>query len=295
MRQTRWRQRLLRWTLRLLAGCLLLLGFLWWSSRTQSLELPDDVTQEVRHLKLAGCHVPVTFCYPADHSRAVPAVVVAHGFTRSRRYMAGWGALLAAQGFLAAVPTQPALADHELNATALAELTRVICSNTLSLKVRCNGKAALMGHSMGGLTTLLASSKTSVHAWVGLDPVDMNGRGVHAARALKIPGAILRAEPEAWNMHGNARQLISALPGTKFCMLVRGGTHLDCESPTDLLGQLACGFIDPSRQEVFQRYAIAFLRTTLMDDRASLEILEKSSEDSHLADIKASFAPSLVK
>lgn len=286
--------RLLRPLRRRLIVALLLLSVLYWASRTEAPSLPGSVSKETRQLMLAGRSVAVTFYLPADRPTA-PLVIVAHGFTRSKRYMAGWGIELAAQGFLAAVPTQPALADHDLNARALAELVTQLRSHAVPLKVRCNGKVALMGHSMGGLTTLLAAAKTPVEAWVGLDPVDMNGSGAKPAAGLTIPCAILRAEPEVWNLQGNATRLIAALHAPKLCLLVRGGTHLDCESPTDLLGQLACGFVHAPQQATFHRYATAFLRSTLMDDKAALEVVNKAHEDLELDDVKVSLQPSLMK
>ena len=66
-------------------------------------------------------------------------------------------------------------------------------------------------------------------AWVGLDPVDMNGQGKLAAAKLKAPAAFLLAEPEAWNMHGNANAIAEAVPGEKAIFRVQGGTHLDAE------------------------------------------------------------------
>lgn len=282
MGQTHAMKRFLRWLPRLLILGLVLLGSLHWASHTQTPILAAGVTKEVRQLTLAGRGVSVTLYYPADHA-AAPLVVVAHGFTRSKRYMAGWGGELAAQGFLAAVPTQPALVNHELNARALAELVTQLRTNAHPLKVRCNGKAALMGHSMGGLTTLIAASKTPVDAWVGLDPVDMDGSGQKIAATLKIPAAVLRAEPEAWNMNGNATQLIVALHDPKFCILVRGGTHLDAEWPTDLLGQLACGFVHAPQQALFRRHALTFLRSTLMGDAAAAQVLSESQSDQSLA------------
>jgi dienelactone hydrolase len=184
-----------------------------WSSRKKRVCFPS-----------AGREVAVTIYYPAARDEA-PVVIVAHGFTRSKRYMAGCGADLAAQGITAIVPTQPALADHALNARALAEIVEKIRSGELKLRVKANKKVGLMGFSMGGLTTLLAASKTSVDAWVGLDPVDMDGSGAKAAATLDVPSAILCAEPEPWNLNGNARGLIAVLPKVKLAVKVRHETR----------------------------------------------------------------------
>jgi dienelactone hydrolase len=265
----------LRWLRRVGLIALVLGGCLYWASCTTAPILDAGVTKEVRRLSLAGRVVSVTLYQPSNRPEA-PLVVVAHGFTRSKRYMAGWGADLAAKGFLVAVPTQPAFANHEINGQALAELVQ---------QLRQNRRVALMGFSMGGLTTLLATQRTTVDAWVGLDPVDMNGSGVKAAAAMQVPCAVLRAEPEAWNMQGNARSLLKSFRSPLFAIKVRGATHLDAESPTDLLGQLASGFVDADRQALFKRYAIAFLQATLMHDEDARQLLLKACQDPGLAEV----------
>lgn len=242
-----------RWLRRILIALLLLAVFGHFARQTEVLPLSPGVKKEHITLELSGQTVSVTLYHPAKDENA-PLVVVAHGFTRSKRYMAGWGGHLAAEGFLAVVPTQPGFADHELNGRVLAALVE---------KYRSGRRVALMGFSMGGLTTLLATTHTSVDAWVGLDPVDMNGQGQVAAAKLKAPAVILLAEPESWNMHNNANGLIEAIPGEKQVFRVPGGTHLDAEWPTDLLGQLACGFVDAKRQQQFREKATAFLKAQL--------------------------------
>lgn len=242
-----------RWLRRTLLALILLTVFGHFARQTEAPPLPPGVKMENVSLELAGQIVAVSLYHPVKDENA-PLVVVAHGFLRSKRYMAGWGAHLAGEGLLAAVPTQPALADHELNGRVLAALVE---------KYRAKRRVALMGFSMGGLTTLLATTHTPVDAWVGLDPVDMNGQGKVAAAKLKAPAAFLLAEPEVWNMHGNANGLIEAVPGEKVVFRVPAGTHLDAEWPTDLLGQIACGFVDEKRQQQFRDKATEFLKARL--------------------------------
>lgn len=242
-----------RWLWLGVIGLVVMAGLVYFATRTQAPPLPAGVVKEHQWLDLAGRRVSVTLYHRAQDENA-PLVVVAHGFTRSKRYMAGWGGHLAAEGFFVVVPTQPALADHELNGRVLAALVE---------KFRAKRRVALMGFSMGGLTTLLASMHTAVDAWVGLDPVDMNGQGRVAAASLKVPALFLLAEPEAWNLHGNAEKIAEAIPGAKQLVRIPGATHLDAEWPTDLLGQIACGFVDAQRQAQFRQRALAFLKTTL--------------------------------
>ena len=244
-----------RWLLLTLFALLLLVVLVHCASRTDTPPLPAGVKKEHLKLQVADQAVTLTLYRPAKDENA-PLVVVAHGFTRSKRYMAGWGAHLASEGFFVVVPTQPGFADHELNGRVLAALVE---------KYRDKRRVALMGFSMGGLTTLLATTLTPVDAWVGLDPVDMNGKGKVAAAKLKAPALLLLAEPEAWNMHGNANTLSEAIPGEKHLLRIPGATHLDAEWPTDLLGQLACGFVDEKRQQQFRAKATEFLKKALSD------------------------------
>lgn len=256
-------KRLLRWLL----GCglvgVLFLGFLYWATRTEVPSLPAGVRREVVHLTLVGRSVSVTLYHPARDDTA-PLVVVVHGFTRSKRYMAGWGAHLAGEGFLVAVPTQPSLANHKLNGSVLAELVE---------KIRGKRRVALVGFSMGGLTTLLAAADSPVDAWLGLDPVDMDGSGKRVAKRLQIPCAVLRAKPEAWNMNGNASGIVEALPAGSFSIKFDQATHLDAEWPTDLLGQMTCGFTSAACQQEIRRFATAFLRSSLLNDTDATRVL----------------------
>jgi len=274
-----------RWLRRLVIAALLFIGVIWLLSRTASLPIPVGIQTEERQLSLAGQSISVTLFFPVGRS-AAPLVVVAHGFLRGKRYMEGWGSALAAEGFVVAVPTQPALADHALNARVLAELVGLLRSGKISLQVKAGPRAALMGFSMGGLTTFLAAAKQPVDAWVGLDPVGMNNSWLTLAKKVRMPCAILRAEPGAWNKDGNARSLTAALSGPKFTMKVRGGTHLDCESPTDLLGQLACGRADAQRHAIFERYTISFLKAVLNDDASARQMIAAAVQDAALAEVE---------
>ncbi|GEP41374.1 dienelactone hydrolase family protein [Brevifollis gellanilyticus] len=263
---------------RIILALLLLLAVLYAFGRsTPAPVLAPGVTKEHLRLTLAGQTVSVTLYRPAKDDNA-PLVVVAHGFSRAKRYMSGWGAELAGQGFLAVVPTQPSLVNHEVNSSVLAALVE---------KYREKRRVALVGFSMGGHTTLLAATKTPVDAWLGLDPVDMDGTAKDVAAKIKIPSAILCAEPEMWNMRGNAAGLIAALPGPKFTMKVTGSTHLDAEWPPDFIGQIACGFVTPQYQSAFRRYALAFLKATLQGDAEAKAVLQSAAQDAGLAAVTA--------
>jgi dienelactone hydrolase len=137
----------------LLAG---LMGLLT-GCRTTVPRTPDEVVKSERTVRLTGKEVAVDFYLPQGLKQA-PVVVVAHGFSRSRMNMAGWGGLLASNGIIVAIPDLPAWSDHERNSQAIRELLDRITSKTLVIEPAPNGNAALMGFSMGGLCTLLAAA-----------------------------------------------------------------------------------------------------------------------------------------
>ncbi|MEI8309354.1 MAG: alpha/beta fold hydrolase [Verrucomicrobiota bacterium] len=183
-------------------------------------------------------------------------VVVAHGFSRSKHYMAGLGADLASHGIIAAVLTQPSWFEHLRNAAAIAELARLGRANKWPIDAKGNGKMGLVGFSMGGLTSFLAAAHISppVDAWVGLDPVDFGGLGAAKAARVNAPGLVLLAATPPFNFRGSAFGLVRDYAGPLQIMTVKNSTHCDVESPTDLLGQLARGWVKPGPQACFRAF-----------------------------------------
>ena len=143
-----------------------------------------------------------------------------------------------------------------------------------------------MGFSMGGLCTLLAAATNAqVRCWVGLDPVDAGQKGAAAAKGLSIPCAVLQAEPGSCNANGNAKEMVAGLSGPLFALRVRNATHTDPEQPTDWLAELACGEADPERHAIFERYALAVLKTVFFRDTPSLATLAATTNDVGIKDL----------
>ncbi|MBL9116556.1 MAG: dienelactone hydrolase family protein [Verrucomicrobiaceae bacterium] len=250
--------------------------------------LVDGVTKENVKWETSEGDVSTYVYYPALPKDA-PVVIVVHGFTRSRRYMAGWGVHLARQGFVVVVPTQPFFSNHVRNGRALAGIVKSIRAGTKNLRSADANSVGLVGFSMGGLTTLLAAKQEKVQAWVGLDPVDMNGMGRQVAGSLRSPCAVLKAEPGMWNMHGNANAMIEAIKAPKLAFKVVGSKHLAPEEPTDLLGQLACGFKDHKTTVLFRDYTTDFLKAVLKNDPEALARLRNAGKDAGLAEVVNTF------
>ena len=201
--------------------------------------------------------------YWPDTAALAPLVIVAHGFFRHRYNMSGWGRHLAKEGFVAAVPDLPAWSDQVRNGRFITELRAYLCADE-SWRQRVDpSRVGLMGFSAGGLATFLsAAGNPSPAIWVGLDPVDHGGAGAEAAPRIKCRAVVLTAEPSACNAHGNARDLIAALPHCEH-IRVAGAVHVDAEWPTDWMAEAVCGRSTDERRSEFRRRASAALREAL--------------------------------
>lgn len=181
------------------------------------------------------------------------AAILSHGFTRSRKTLAGHAQALADTGVLALTPDLPCTFDFRCNAQALAALVGAL---------RAGGvfgppvdRVMLVGFSAGGLSSLLAASTPGVVGYVGLDPFDRTmpgepGRlGLTAAARLRTEAWLLRAPPSRCNAEAVAAPWATVLPALWRDELIAGASHCDFESPSDWLCRLACGDTDRARQQ----------------------------------------------
>jgi len=181
------------------------------------------------------------------------AAILSHGFTRSRRTLAGHAQALADAGVLALTPDLPCTFDFRCNARALAALVGSLRSGgTFGAPLE---RVVLVGFSAGGLSSLLAADTPGVVGFVGLDPFDrtMSGEterlGLAAASQLRTETLLLRAPPSRCNAEAVAAPWGSALQALWRDELIAGASHCDFESPTDWMCRLACGETDPARQQ----------------------------------------------
>ncbi len=219
----------------------------------------SDVEAERREVTLGAGRVRFDL-YRAGAPGPRPLVVVAHGFWRSRANMSGWGRHLAGEGFLVAVPDLPAWSDHERNARAISELVDwLLAQPPLAIDDR---RVGVVGFSAGGLSTLLAAARNPrIRLWVGLDPVDRDGKGALAAQTVSASALILRATPSRCNAHGNAVGIERAFGGRATTVSVAGATHTDPEWPSDWKARLVCGADAPERRAKFVDAATAALKS----------------------------------
>ncbi len=266
----------------LFAGCGALRDFL----RVPTWLPPEGVLKRTQTCRLAGKTVKVDFYLP-PHADSAPVVVIAHGFSRNRKTMAGWGGMLAQDGFLAIVPDLPTWKDHERNGKAVAELLAGVQAGQWIQQPRPGGRAALVGFSAGGAATLFAAEgNTNVICWIGLDPVGKGKATLQAAALLDVPAFVLRAEPSRWNANGNARDIFNALSGPAFSLVVHRASHVDAENPTSRAAEWACGASDPERREVFGRYLLASVRAGLRRDEAAFNQLRAATNDAAVREVQ---------
>lgn len=195
-------------------------------------DLPPDIRKETRRVDVRGENVAVDFYYRPDGVTR-PLAVVVHGFLANKQRMAHWGVILAREGFVVAVPTNPTYANNDRNAAAIVALVEGGRAGQWPISARTDGRAVLVGFSRGGLETILAASALGdrVDAWIGLDPVDLNGKGKAAAARVRVPGLVLLADPQPLNANGNARSMLDAYAGPLEVVAVPNSSHLDGESP----------------------------------------------------------------
>ena len=181
------------------------------------------------------------------------AAILSHGFTRSRRTLAGHAQALSDFGVLVLMPDLPCTFDFRCNARALSALVSSLrAGGTFGAAVE---RVMLVGFSAGGLSSLLAADTPGVVGFIGLDPFDrtMPGEderlGLAAAGRLRTEALLLRAPPSRCNAEAVAAPWGTVLPALWRDELIAGASHCDFESPTDWMCRLACGDADLARQQ----------------------------------------------
>ncbi len=208
--------------------------------------------REVLQVQLPSGAAEADVYWPAAQVAAAPLVIVAHGFSRSRRNMAGWGRQLAAEGIVAVVPDLPTWSDHARNGRFLTEL-RVFLQSEAAWRQRFDPeRIGLLGFSAGGLSSLLSIAESPGPViWIGLDPVDRDDLGARAAARVQAKALVLTAEPSSCNADGNAKAIVAALPRGRL-VHIAGAVHVDAEWPTTWLAEMVCGRSTEEKRAAFR-------------------------------------------
>ncbi len=221
---------------------------------------PLDVT-------LAGRPTTVDVYAPAQPARG--AVVLVHGFMRTKATMAEHARALASEGVLAVAPDMPFVTSSLDNARALADLIGQLRRGELGPPIE---RVVLVGFSAGGLAAILAASTPGVVGYVGLDPFDRpGGVGLAAARTLPVPAKLVRAPPSFCNAYAIAAPWATALPRLAEDRVIDGASHCDFEGPTDRACTLFCGATDPQRQRIVRQALVDAVREWLLAPAAQTQ------------------------
>lgn len=193
--------------------------------------------------------------------------IVAHGWTRSKAQHRDLGTALADAGIVAVVPDLPNVLDLWGNGTLVVELVGQLESGALGMPPTPRSSIVLIGTSAGGLATVHAASKLpGLAGWIGLDPVDRTGTGIHAASQLDVPAIVLVGDASACNLFGSGRSIARAAPHLVRTVKVDGASHCDFESPTSTFCTRLCGRATREKQHEIRRETVS----------ASIELLRRA-------------------
>ncbi|MBN2561012.1 MAG: alpha/beta fold hydrolase [Phycisphaerae bacterium] len=213
-----------------------------------------------------------------------PAVVISHGFARSKRFHANTACALAERGIVVLTPDLISLlGGKEAQLRNIENLvdhvrwlrTRAATEDDPLFGLLDPGRIGLVGHSAGGAISLeaaieLAEAGESVDALMLLDGVPWARTVDRAGELPELAFASVRSEPAACNAEGAIRDVLARLPFATEDILVVGGSHCDPENPTDLLCRLACGGSNEQARAAYQDLVGAFLGDALAAPNAEI-------------------------
>lgn len=236
----------------------LFLGAMLLSGATAHAELfPVELETGIRHTS-AGDEVAYTLFVPKPTpglpNPPWPAVILNHGFARSKQTQSKNAAYLAKRGFVVLTPNLVGLGGIAAR-TANVEMTldhlKWLAARSTTPGDLLDGlvdvrRLGLAGHSAGGALSFESAiesqaSDVPVAALFLLDAVPWQSTLDAAPGMPLIAIGSLRSEPSSCNADGRVRDLLGSLEFAVEDVRIVGGTHCDPENPTDLLCRWVCG------------------------------------------------------
>ncbi len=237
-----------------------------------------------------GRDLPTVIWFPADGSEVdasgapYAALVFAPGFFASPLMYPGNGQQLATWGYVVAMPDFPderiggRVSDARYLLSYLGK-TNVDPGSTLYGMID-TGRLGMVGHSLGGLTALVAAARDErIKAVVALDPVnppgflgvdlwDMEGE----APGINAPTLVIGAPSQTCNYYASYEEIYPVLGAPhKAKLVVSEGNHCDFmvtdnPYPRDACYQLCRGRYAEDRVALGGRYTVAWLNYYLRGD-----------------------------
>jgi pimeloyl-ACP methyl ester carboxylesterase len=203
-----------------------------------------------------------------------PAVVLNHGFARSKETQYNNALYMAQRGIVVLTPNQVSLLTGKQG--QLRNIANTVDhvqwlndrtadpSDPLAGQIDSN-RIGLAGHSAGGAISFeaaidLQNTGKTPAALVLLDAVPWNRTLARAGELVQLPMSSLRSEPSSCNSNGAVLDLLNGLAFPVEDVLIIDGTHCDPENPTDGLCNLPCGQASPQRQAIYQRLMYLFFQ-----------------------------------
>jgi hypothetical protein len=216
-----------------------------------------------------------------------PAVVLNHGFARSKEKQYNNALYMAQRGIVVLTPNQVSLLTGEQG--QLRNIANTVDhvqwlkdrtadpSDPLAGRIDPNG-IGLAGHSAGGAISFEATIDLQnigqpPAALVLLDAVPWGRTVARAGELVQLPMSSLRSEPSSCNSNGAVLGVLNGLTFAVEDVLIVDGTHCDPEDPTDGLCNVPCGQASPERQAIYQR-----LMYLLFQDAFGLASAEQPAE-----------------
>ena len=202
-----------------------------------------------------------------------PAVVLNHGFARTKKAHADNAFFMAQRGLVVLTPDQVGLGGagvREKNIAVTLDHLDWLRSRSDTPDDPLEGlvdwyRMGLAGHSAGGALSFEAAARSQsasfpVSAVFLLDAVPWRSTLEAASTLTPLPLGSLRSEPASCNAEGAVRELLRELSFPVDDLLLVGATHCDPENPTDALCRWFCGGSTALMRSLYRRLMLLFFQ-----------------------------------
>lgn len=190
----------------------------------------------------SGRQIQTEIYYPANQagddvavvSGEYPVIVFGHGFVMTWEAYRNIWEYFAPKGYILAFPRteggfSPVHEDFGKDLSIVLDEMLALSNESNSIFHNVlNGKSAIMGHSMGGGSTMLAASQnTNVTTIVGFAPAETTPSAIDAANSISVPALILSGEKDGVTPDDEHHiPIYDALSSScKYFVSILGGAH----------------------------------------------------------------------